>query len=375
MEGAPQFNLGVQRMARTVCGLSFVSICLFLSGTLEAQTTFVANLDASQTVAPSTSPAKGTCTLVLNVLETEATVNCTHGVSNPTAAHIHNAPPGQAGAVVFGLGDGVSPISIVWNNPSEDALEELFAGNLYINVHSLANPAAAIRGQLPSQPRAENYTLYFAQFGNGGGLTSDIVLQNLSDSETAAGSIQFFDPEGGPFEVGLEGGESQSSVEFSVDPLDVVTVSTDGLGNDALAGSAVVVSSGSLGGVIKFEVAGIGVAGVGSSLPTSRAITPVQRIPQGINTGIAVRNTSEEAISINSILLKEGKELDRQKIDLPVGGRSSQFIDQIFPGAFEGEFSGTVVLECLEGCTFAAIALELDTHSRTFTTLPVSPLR
>ena len=73
----------------------------------------------------------------------------TTGVAG-TMAHIHEAAPGKNGPVVIPLsksGDGT------WSVPAgaklTDAQFSSFkAGNLYVNVHSVANPGGEVRGQL-----------------------------------------------------------------------------------------------------------------------------------------------------------------------------------------------------------------------------------
>jgi len=73
----------------------------------------------------------------------------TTGVAG-TMAHIHEAAPGKNGPVVIPLsksGDGT------WSVPAgaklTDAQFSSFkAGNLYLNVHSAANPGGEVRGQL-----------------------------------------------------------------------------------------------------------------------------------------------------------------------------------------------------------------------------------
>ncbi|HUL91298.1 MAG TPA: CHRD domain-containing protein [Burkholderiales bacterium] len=73
----------------------------------------------------------------------------TTGVAG-TMAHIHEAAPGKNGPVVIPLsksGDGT------WSVPAgaklTDAQFSSFkAGNLYVNVHSAANPGGEVRGQL-----------------------------------------------------------------------------------------------------------------------------------------------------------------------------------------------------------------------------------
>jgi Cu/Zn superoxide dismutase len=70
------------------------------------------------------------------------------------AAHIHQAPFGQSGSVVFGLGTITSNrISGSWSSTSTPALtdaliSELLKGNLYVNVHTTANLNGELRGQI-----------------------------------------------------------------------------------------------------------------------------------------------------------------------------------------------------------------------------------
>ncbi len=104
-----------------------------------------------QEVPPVPTPATGTVRFGPNSPGgTDFWIEVVHDVgdvSPPTAAHIHNAPPGVNGPVVVNLGDPTSPIIV----PSIDmsALQdELLAGELYVNVHSVANPTGEIRGQI-----------------------------------------------------------------------------------------------------------------------------------------------------------------------------------------------------------------------------------
>ena len=73
----------------------------------------------------------------------------TSGVAG-TAAHIHMAPAGQNGPVIVPLNKTADN---VWSVPPNirltDAQYEAFKqGNLYVNVHSAANPNGEIRGQM-----------------------------------------------------------------------------------------------------------------------------------------------------------------------------------------------------------------------------------
>ena len=69
--------------------------------------------------------------------------------ATPTAIHVHNGAPGQNGPVVVTLvrqGDAwvVPPGTTV----SRDVYQAWWDGNLYVNVHTAANPNGEIRAQL-----------------------------------------------------------------------------------------------------------------------------------------------------------------------------------------------------------------------------------
>ena len=55
-----------------------------------------------------------------------------------------------------------------------------------------------------------------------------------------------------------------------------LTISTHGRG-EVVTGSVRVVSDGPVGGVVRFDIPGIGVAGVGASEPTGDALFPARR--------------------------------------------------------------------------------------------------
>ena len=79
------------------------------------------------------------------------------------------------------------------------------------------------------------------------------------------------------------------SIQTAMEPLGELTISTHGQG-ELVSGSVKVVAFGPIGGVLRFDLPGIGVAGVGASPPLSDAIFPVRRQEAGINTGVAIHN-------------------------------------------------------------------------------------
>lgn len=70
------------------------------------------------------------------------------------AAHIHNAEPNMDGGVVYEFGSGTinnNVISGMWtasNGLTNELVNQLLYGNLYVAVHTAANPNAELRGQI-----------------------------------------------------------------------------------------------------------------------------------------------------------------------------------------------------------------------------------
>ena len=73
----------------------------------------------------------------------------TKGIS-ATAAHIHEGPKGKNGPVIIPLTkSGDNTFTVTAGAKLSDAqLESLKAGNLYVNVHSAANPGGEVRAQI-----------------------------------------------------------------------------------------------------------------------------------------------------------------------------------------------------------------------------------
>ncbi|PKL74757.1 MAG: hypothetical protein CVV27_18865 [Candidatus Melainabacteria bacterium HGW-Melainabacteria-1] len=121
-----------------------------------ANTYFFANLTGSQEVPPVSNQALGSARLVLTPGKSEAEIQISvSGLSGPiTGAHIHRGQPGQAGPVVKELEVKGNWVSGIWRRNdattpfNQDLLEDLENGNLYLNVHTAANPNGEVRGQL-----------------------------------------------------------------------------------------------------------------------------------------------------------------------------------------------------------------------------------
>jgi len=105
-------------------------------------------LSGSEEVPSNATSASGNATVTVGP-DMSVTVSVTTAGIAATASHIHMAPAGQNGPVVVPFvknGDGFSTA------PGAKLTEAQFAafkaGNLYVNVHSAANPGGEIRGQI-----------------------------------------------------------------------------------------------------------------------------------------------------------------------------------------------------------------------------------
>ncbi len=157
---------------------------LLLASPAQAVQIFTATLDGAQEVPPSGSSATGSATLVLSDDEQSLSyvitvVGLDFASQTPdtgddvTRAHIHNAPAGANGPIVFGLIDPSddtdnfalnfvastlqATLTGVWD--ANDAggnlaglLNALRSAELYINIHTNRNPGGEIRGQIVPEP-------------------------------------------------------------------------------------------------------------------------------------------------------------------------------------------------------------------------------
>ena len=228
----------------------------------------------------------------------------------------------------------------------------------------------------------EVFTLDFAHFANGDGLTSDLVFVNVG-TRPIRPALYFYDQEGQPMPAesvvditdDLEIQEDGSlSIQTAMEPLGELTISTHGQG-ELVSGSVKVVSYGPIGGLLRFDLPGIGVAGVGASPPVRDAVFPVRRQEAGINTGVAIHNLESSPELVRCELMREGVLHDAVSIPLAANGQSSWFIDAAFPAADTSDFAGSVHCDAEGPGRFTAVALELDATRRIFTTLPVLSTR
>ena len=116
----------------------------------------MANLSGAQEVPPNSSAGTGTGTFMVNPFTRAVAGRMTWKGVVATDAHIHNAAPGVAGAIVVRgtvtTGDNGSLVINSSTPLADNLLAAFIVNNLYYNVHSAIVPAGEIRGQLAFTP-------------------------------------------------------------------------------------------------------------------------------------------------------------------------------------------------------------------------------
>lgn len=118
-----------------------------------AETPISVSLTGAAEVPAVTTPASGIVNITVMPNRTLSGSIDTKGML-PTMAHIHEGGVGKNGPPIVTM---IKKDDNVFMVPSDARFSEAqytsyLAGNLYVNVHSLAHPNGEIRGQLPGKP-------------------------------------------------------------------------------------------------------------------------------------------------------------------------------------------------------------------------------
>ena len=196
---------------------AFGAIALLLSGCGDdnagANTSVVksASLNGAQETPPVTTAAAGSAVFQIDMASGAIQGTVTTSNIDGTLAHIHEGPVGVASPVIVPLDRGTT--AGTWVVPANtmltaSQLDSLKNGNLYVNVHTAANPGGEIRGQIGRQ-------VFFA--------TLTGAQETPPTGSTATGTGVFvFDPETGT----MSGTETTTGVTATVSHMHIGPIGT-----------------------------------------------------------------------------------------------------------------------------------------------------
>jgi hypothetical protein len=246
------------------------------------------------------------------------------------------------------------------NFPIVDPFQRSNAGNADAFVARITDPYSA--------------KSCFAQFADGQGISSTLILVNPSATITATGTAELFDSSGRPLSVDINGTIQQGSFPFSIPPAGVGFYATAGAGERAV-GSLQVSSNPSIGGTILFS-GDLGVAGVGSAQMTAKSLVPIESdVSRGMYTGVAIANPYSTALSLTlSLLDLQGNTIAAGAVSmlLPAHGQLARFPEEIFSGRGIdfSRFRGTLKVES----PLSVSAMAIQARPGQIATLPVTPI-
>jgi hypothetical protein len=127
-----------------------------IRGQLGGASLYQAVLSGEEETPPVETEASGHAVLALSEDTAELIYRVSAENIDPlTMAHIHKAPPGVPGDVIFPLDTSTMPLSGTLAITTEQIFD-LLQGNYYVNLHTAANSSGEIRGQVgPYMPTTE----------------------------------------------------------------------------------------------------------------------------------------------------------------------------------------------------------------------------
>ena len=136
-------------MIRSMAALVGAAVLAFASPALAQNVNFKAALGGSEEVPPVQTSGKGELTATFDQASKRLTWKGNYsGLSGPaTAAHFHAAEKGKNGGVAVPISPAASPMEGSATLTDQQAAD-LLAGRWYVNVHTEANKAGELRGQM-----------------------------------------------------------------------------------------------------------------------------------------------------------------------------------------------------------------------------------
>ena len=221
-----------------------------------------------------------------------------------------------------------------------------------------------VRQYVPiGDPPEYSESLYFPIVASLEGIDTDIVISNHTGWASGAAEIRFFDSVGERTQILSAAGSkfilpSRGTLTFSLPP-------------GQFLGSARVLSEQPLSGFARFQIEGLGSAGIASTPGRRQWVVPYRAGPY--RTGLAFHNAEDRGIEISvSLRNAQGKHMKYGDVQLPANGSRSVFLDEMFPEWFVGPaFTGQLYIQTQlsERLAFSVGALEFGPDD--FSAIPI----
>ena len=128
---------------------AWVVVTLFVVAPSHAERVFTALLTGDQAVPPNVSAAGAVAKLTLSDDESSIRLSFVYegiNANDVTGLHIHDAPPGVVGNSIIDVGSSTSPRLNFTAPVPAGQLDDLLAGEWYLDLHTTAFGAGEIRG-------------------------------------------------------------------------------------------------------------------------------------------------------------------------------------------------------------------------------------
>lgn len=246
-----------------------------------------------------------------------------------------------------------------------------------------ADPDVITLDELPDW-RSYSAALNFAQFADGRGLSSEVIISNDDSENEVHVEVRPHDGGGNAMAIPFNGEAATDLLDATIPAAGMRVFATDGQDENLHLGSVEVAADGPVTGVVVFAGPGLGLAGVGSSVELTNGFSApvISDTTRHIRTGVAIMNLELVPASCSFILLDaDGAETATSNGELKPGGRNvspwvpkghaSFYVDELLwsPAVDLSHFQGTLRVLC--SGRMAATALQVRPGQ--FATLPVRP--
>ena len=198
-----------------------------------------------------------------------------------------------------------------------------------------------VRNYIPiGDPPEYHETLYFPIIASVEGIGTDIVISNHGGWASGASEIRFFDLAGERVEL-----LSTQQSKFTLPAYGTLTYSLPPDRYQFLGSARVLSSDQPLSGFARFQIDGIGTAGIAANQDKQQWVVPYRAGP--FRTGLALHNAEDKEIRISVVLQNaQGEWMKSVGIFVPANGAVAKFLDELFPEYFTGkDFNGQLYIQ------------------------------